>query len=192
MSENTYPTPLPDEHGTALASTTVPTADQELEHTSALAPLGAAAAQPALSPAVLPAPPSELLDAIAQGLAPGADESTRDAARELWARLAHVLQAAPPAAPAMPALPPPPVVPPMPVVPPTPTGPVMPSNALAPQSANLPITTAVRALRQMPADQVLELLLARLRAALPPGGTMPTPKGIQFQLVSAPPPTAAR
>jgi hypothetical protein len=45
---------------------------------------------------------------------------------------------------------------------------------------------AARALRQLPPDQLLELVLQRLRAALPASTTVPMPKGIQFQLVPIP------
>jgi hypothetical protein len=47
-------------------------------------------------------------------------------------------------------------------------------------------------LRQLPPDQLLDLALQRLRGALPAGATVPTPKGIQFQLVPVTPPPASR
>lgn len=139
---------------------------------------------PSPPPPSLPAPPEELLELVGQGLAPGADESTRAAARELWSRVAHLITAAPPAQPVAPAPPPMPVGPGMPQS--------LPPGMPLPRPPATPITAAVRALQQMPADQVLELLLARLRAQLPTGATVPTPKGIQFQLVPLPTQATAR
>jgi len=51
---------------------------------------------------------------------------------------------------------------------------------------------AARMLRQLPPDQLLDLALQRLRAALPAGATVPTPKAIQFQLVPITPPPGSR
>jgi len=121
----------------------------------------------ALAPAAVPETQA-LLELIAHGLAPGADDATREAARDLWARFAQTMATAPvpPATPAMPAVP---VMAPMPV----PTS---------------PLTMAARALRQLPPDQLLDLVLQRLRGALPAGATVPVPKGIQFQLVPVTPP----
>jgi hypothetical protein len=51
-----------------------------------------------------------------------------------------------------------------------------------------PLAQMIGALRKMPADQLLDLAIQRLRAALPKGATVTEPKGIQFQLVPVPPP----
>jgi hypothetical protein len=61
--------------------------------------------------------------------------------------------------------------------------------ALPPPS---PIAMAAHALRQLPPDQLLELLLQRLRAALPTGASVAAPRGIQFQLVPMTPPPGSR
>jgi hypothetical protein len=61
-----------------------------------------------------------------------------------------------------------------------------------PQMQTSPIAMAARALRQMPPDQLLDLALTRLRAALPQDATVPTPKGVQFQLVPVTPPPGGR
>jgi hypothetical protein len=47
-------------------------------------------------------------------------------------------------------------------------------------------------LRQLPPDQLLDLALQRLRAALPAGATVPPSKGIQFQLVPVTSPPGSR
>jgi hypothetical protein len=80
-----------------------------------------------------------------------------------------------PAAPTMPATP---------VLPVMPAAPTMP--AAPPPMPTMPLATAARALRQLPPDQLLDLVLQRLRGALPAGTTVPTPRGIQFQLVPIP------
>jgi hypothetical protein len=126
-----------------------------------------------------------LHELVTAALSPAADETTRAGAREVWAHLAQSLATAqpipPPIAPVHPAVMP--AAPTMPAMPPMPT-------ALAQTS---PIAVAARALRQMPPDQLLELVVQRLRAALPAGTTAPEPKGIQFHLVpSLPPPPSKR
>jgi hypothetical protein len=133
-----------------------------------------------------------MLELVGRGLAPDADDSTRGAARDLWARFGQLLTAAPamPTTPMIPAARAPAAVAPIastlaPVpgfpgafVPATPPPvPAMPTSAMA---------QMVGVLRNMPADQLLELALQRLRAALPAGATVPTPRGIQFQLVPIP------
>jgi hypothetical protein len=50
-----------------------------------------------------------------------------------------------------------------------------------------PIAMAARALKQMTPDQLIDLVLQRLRAALPAGSAVATPRGIQFPLVPVPP-----
>jgi hypothetical protein len=79
----------------------------------------------------------------------------------------------------------------MPLMPDTPamplaTMPLMPAIPAMAVAAS-PIAAAARALRQLPPEQLLELALQRLRAALPAGATVPTPKGIQFPLVPVAP-----
>jgi hypothetical protein len=79
----------------------------------------------------------------------------------------------------------------MPLMPATPamslaTMALMPANPAMPVPAS-PIAAAARALRQLPPEQLLELALQRLRAALPAGATVQTPKGIQFPLVPVAP-----
>jgi len=127
----------------------------------------------------LPAEAHMLLEMIGRGLAPEADAATRDAARELWARFTQMLATAVPTMPTGPT---------MPSVPAIPTGPTMPTVPL-PTS---PIAMATRMLRQLPPDQLLDLALQRLRSALPAGATVPTPKGIQFQLVPVTSPPGSR
>lgn len=148
------------------------------------------------APLLMPPPPvppemAALLELIGRGLASDADDATRAMARELWARCAQAIVAAattPPAAPvALPgsALA---VAHPAPVPVAMPTIPAMPALP-APASS---IAMAAQTLRGMPSDQLLDLALQRLRAALPPGAAPATPKGIQFQLVPVPPPTPTR
>jgi hypothetical protein len=116
-----------------------------------------------------------LLEAIDRGLAPDADDAMRAAARELWAQLAQSLMAAA-AAPS------------------TASVPTMPAAPAAFGLPNMPglsspasLVMAARALKQLPPDQLLDMVLGRLRAALPAGAAVPTPRGIQFQLVPVPP-----
>lgn len=129
-------------------------------------------------PATAPADAPAILEILIRGLGPDADESARAAARELCAQAAQSLAAAAPVARAA-------SVPPAPSKLPAPTMPVAP----LPTS---PITMAAHALRQLPPDQLLDLLLQRLRAALPVGASVSTPKGIQFQLVPMTRPPGSR
>jgi hypothetical protein len=131
-----------------------------------------------LAPPALPPETQALLELIGRGLAPDADDSTRDAARDLWAQFAHTIATAAPVTPTAPVMPAAPVM----------SAAVMPTLPL-PTS---PIAMAARTLRQLPPDQLLDLALQRLRAALPPGATVPAPKGIQFQLVPVTAPPGAR
>lgn len=164
-------------------------------------------ALPAASPHALPPEAYALLEIVEHGLAPDADESTRGAARDLWARFGQLLTAAPVMPAAMPTAPMMPAAPMMPTAPMTPGAPVMPAAPVMPTAPVMsaapvmptppipttPIAMAARTLRQLPPDQLLELVLQRLRAAVPAGVTVPTPKGIQFQLVPIPStPTADR
>ena len=123
--------------------------------------------------------PHALLALIERGLAPNADEATRAAARELWSRLAVVLANSVPSPTRAPVefdpvhsapIPSSAVPTAFPTMPPVP-GPTA------------PIAAAVRSLRQLPADQLLALLIGRLQASLPPGTTVAPPRGIQFPLV---------
>src|SRR4051812_13643079 len=50
-----------------------------------------------------------------------------------------------------------------------------------------PIATAVSMLRGVPPDQLLDLAIARLRAALPAGEAMPSVPPMKFHIVSVPP-----
>jgi len=115
-----------------------------------------------------------------------ADEATRAGAREALAQLAQPIATT---APMMPATSPMPGAPAMPAAPHVPTTLAMPTVPL-PSS---PIAMAARALRALPPEQLLDIALQRLRAALPAGTTVAAPKGIQFQLVPAvPPPSGSR
>jgi hypothetical protein len=50
--------------------------------------------------------------------------------------------------------------------------------------ASLPeISALLGSLRGMPAEQLLDLAIARLRAALPPGSTVPAAAPVRFQLI---------
>jgi hypothetical protein len=141
----------------------------------------------ASAPALASFPPTDvrvLHELVAAALAPEADETMRAGVRELWARLAEsvaTVQPIPtPSAPAIPAV--------MPTAPTMPAVPLMPTVS----SPTSPIALATRALRQLPPDQLLDLVLQRLRAQLPAGTTVPEPKGIQFQLVPSLPPPRQR
>jgi hypothetical protein len=185
MPENTtHPQDPPTESGSHAASMLAPPAAPPVgspDHGIARPPVFAL---PGESPPVLPPEAHALLELVGRGLAPDADESTRGAARELWERFGQLITTAPvtPAAAMMPTAPGMSVAPGMPALPGMPAAPMMPTAPVMPT----PIATAARALRQLPPDQLLELALQRLRAALPAGTTVPTPKGIQFQLVPIP------
>jgi hypothetical protein len=139
-----------------------------------------AASALALPPPPVPPETHAMIELIGRGLDSEADEPTRAAARELWARFAQVIAGAAPA-PGMP-------VPTMPI--PAMPIPGMPVPGMpTPPMPTSPIAMAARALRQLPPDQLLDLVLQRLRAALPAGASVPTPKAIQFQLVPVTPPS---
>ena len=184
MSEPTPPEDLP-QLGARASDAAIPVA---MASTVTNAPPIAMAPVPVLPP--LPPEMAAFLEVVSRGLAPDCDDATRAMARELWTRCAQAIAAsaanAPPAsrpelapgaavalAPASAA---PAVVPVMPV-------PAVPAS---------PIALAAQQLRGMPADQLLDLALQRLRAALPPGAAPSTPKGIQFQLVPVSPPPGSR
>jgi hypothetical protein len=130
----------------------------------------------AAAPVVAPAPTDmhALLALITSALAADADDATRASARDVWAQLAGPLAnavSAPPVAP----------VAPSPIAP-SPIAPSMPMLPLVPPPSS-PIVVAARALRGLPPEQLLDIVLQRLRGALPAGTTVAAPKGIQFQLV---------
>lgn len=197
MSENATPPHDPlSESGIGAAPASSPTAAPVPGE-----PAPISATPPALAlPSALPAEAHAMLELVGRGLAPDADEATRRAARDLWARFAQVITApgaGPPAGSAMPIVPAAHVTSTMAGVLGVPTAPMMPAAAAMPAAPVLPvapmpttpIAIAAQALRQMPPDQLLELLLQRLRSALPTGATVPIPKAIQFPLVPVPPPT---
>jgi hypothetical protein len=55
------------------------------------------------------------------------------------------------------------------------------ANVVAPSPS--PIATVVAALRGVPADQLLDLAIAKLRAALPAGADVPQAQPLKFQLI---------
>jgi hypothetical protein len=61
-----------------------------------------------------------------------------------------------------------------------------------PPAPNSPFATAARAMRQMSPDQLLDVVLGRLRSKLPAGANPPTPKGLQIPLVPVAPLPGAR
>ena len=63
-----------------------------------------------------------------------------------------------------------------------------PGQPLAAATAPAPsqIATALAALRGAPAEQLLDLAIARLRAALPPGTEVPAVTPLKFQLIQPP------
>jgi hypothetical protein len=173
-------------------------------------------------PMLLTVPPETLavIELIGRALAPDADDHTRAAARELWARFAQMIAMTPgvlatpgtpsapmaPSAPVMPAMPGMPPAPMMPAAPILQTAPTMPPASILPgahvmqamptlpqvPALNAPFAGAVRAMRQMSPDQLLDVVLGRLRAKLPAGATPPTPKGLQIPLVPVAPLPGAR
>ena len=179
MSETvTLPTEQPIDNASDAASVS--------RAASAAMPCDRSTSVPVLAP---PSPLTDaraLLDLIANALAPDADEATRAGARETLAQLAQPIATT---APMMQATSPMPAAPAMPVAPLVPATPAMPT--VPPPSS--PIAMAARALRALPPEQLLDIALQRLRAALPAGTTVAAPKGIQFQLVPAvPPPSGSR
>ena len=66
-------------------------------------------------------------------------------------------------------------------------------TAAAPDA--MTIATAIGALRNVPPEQLLDLAIARLRAALPPETAVPAVQPVKFHVVTLPrlvPPKAAR
>jgi hypothetical protein len=52
--------------------------------------------------------------------------------------------------------------------------------------AEVPIATILDTMRGIPADQLLDLAIAKLRAALPPGTQVPAVAPLKFNLVAVP------
>ena len=165
MSDATPPTPeiaAVDEHGTV----TPPSSAHEVTG-------AAASSAPAPGPQSASPETEAVIEMIRRGLAPNADEAAQAMARQICARIAQV-----------PPPPPPPVAAPL-----HPGFGPGPSLSQIPES---PLTAATRALSQLPPEQLLDMVLQRLRAALPAGAAVATPKGIQFSLVPVVPPSGSR
>lgn len=63
-----------------------------------------------------------------------------------------------------------------------------PGESLAPVAVEAsPMQTVVAALRGMPPDQLLDLAIARLKAALPEGAQAPSVQPVKFQLLPVAP-----
>lgn len=168
-----------------------PPSTSEHDGAPSAAPVHDVEASPALpvSPARPAATPEmdALLELVRRGLAPDADPTTRAAAREVCDRILHALGPAPmpPAAstaafaPVAPASVPssPPGFVPVPVIP-----------VPVPMPPTSPLAQMIGVLRNLPREQVVDMAIQRLRAALPKGVTITEPKGIQFPLVPIPPP----
>lgn len=168
-------TPAPSQPPASVGGT----AEQNIAHAPVL-PL----------PSALPLEMQAMLELIDRGLAPEADDTTRGTARELWARFTQTIASATPTTPvtAAPAMPPAPMPAPS-TNPPAPTIPAMSVMPTVPLPSS-PIAMAARTLRQLSPDQLLDLVLQRLRTALPTSATVSSPKGIQFQLVPVTPPSS--
>jgi hypothetical protein len=168
-----------------------PTSTSEHDGAPSAAPVHDVESSPAqpVSPARPAATPEmdTLLELVRRGLAPDADPTTRAAAREVCDRILHALGPAPtpPAAPAVAVAPVAPTLAPVRGFPGA-FAPVIPSPV--PAMPTSPLAQMIGVLRHMPADQLLDLAIQRLRAALPKGATVTEPKGIQFQLVPVTPP----
>ena len=61
-----------------------------------------------------------------------------------------------------------------------------PEQPMIPPPAVSPIAAMVGALRGVPPDQLLDVAIARLRAALPPGTEVPAPTPLKMQIVPLP------
>lgn len=118
-----------------------------------------------------------LLEIIRRGLAPDADLAARANALDVCGRIVQAfggLVSAPPVNPA-----------PVASIAPAPTLPLpftMPQGFAPPAPAS-PLAAAVGMLRNLPPEQLFDLAIQRLRAALPQGTPVPESRGIQFQLV---------
>ncbi|HWO21280.1 MAG TPA: hypothetical protein VNO30_21080 [Kofleriaceae bacterium] len=123
------------------------------------------------------------IEAIHLALQAGAsDEAKQGGIRACRAILAALEAATPPdastARPTEPAAPPPPF---MPDTVPAASPPPMASAAAPPPVPD--VAALVGALRGMPPEQLLDLAIARIRTALPPGPPVSTPAPIRFHLV---------
>jgi hypothetical protein len=122
-----------------------------------------------------------LVEIIRRGLAPDADPAARANALDVCGRIVQAFGGLVPAPPVNPA----PIAPVAPV-----SG--TPSPFMMPQAFPLPAPTSplaavVGTLRNLPPEQLFDLAIQRLRAALPQGAAFPEAKGIQFQLVPVTP-----
>lgn len=140
----------------------------------------AAAIEQATVPCAVSAETEALLEILRRGLVPSADASSQAIARDVCARILLVLSPPSPTAAA-------PFVPLVPVS--APNAGFVPVAAPTPTS---PLAAMVGTLRNLPPEQLLDMAIQRLRAALPAGSTVAEPKGIQFQLVPVTPPGGKR
>src|SRR5262245_13294201 len=115
-----------------------------------------------------------ILEVIRRGIAPDADPAARSSALDVCGRIVQAFGGPMPASPAnlapvasAPTMPPPFAMP----------------QGFAPPAPASPLAAAVGMLRNLPPEQLLDLAIQRLRAALPQETTVPETKGIQFQLV---------
>jgi hypothetical protein len=131
---------------------------------------GAPDAADPVPPSAPSADPAPSLDVIHRGLAPDADDASRARARTVCRELLAALGEPQPA----PVLASPPVLatPPVPV-------------------PTTPIAAIVETLRKLSPDQLLDLAIRRLRAALPSDAPIPAPE-TRFQLVQIPLPGGVR
>jgi hypothetical protein len=113
-----------------------------------------------------------ILEIIRRGLAPDADGPARALAGDVCRHLAQLVVPPAATATAAPAR--------------APAG-NMPPPIQTPATPSSPVATIVTSLRNLPPEQLLDLAIQRLRAALPADATVPAPTGIQFQLVPVPP-----
>lgn len=112
-----------------------------------------------------------ILEIIRRGLAPEADPAARASALDVCGRIVQAFGGPMPASPVN--LAPAPTMPPPFAMP----------QGFAPPAPASPLAAAVGMLRNLPPEQLLDLAIQRLRAALPQETTVPETKGIQFQLV---------
>jgi hypothetical protein len=158
-------------------------AEQPTIAAAASAPLDAPAATPptAASQTSSSAETEALLEIIRRGLSPDADPIARTNALDVCGRIVQAFS--PPAS-----------VPHVNLARVAPVAPVpgTPSPFMLPQAFPLPAPTSplaavVGTLRDLPPEQLFDLAIQRLRAALPQGAAVPEAKGIQFQLVPVTP-----
>jgi hypothetical protein len=167
----------------------LPTSQDNLPESAATIepPTTPAAATTAIEPAVTSPAPSlhassapemeAVLEIIRRGLAPDADAAARANALEVCGRIVQAF--GPPVAAPPVAVTPVPSIASIPATSPPFTMP----QGFAPAAPASPLAAAVGMLRNLPPEQLFDLAIQRLRAALPQGATIAEPKGIQFQLV---------